>query len=151
MTLTVPFVLRCDISTLRRSTKGSITADIHVGLGTYTFPAPGWSDFVVIILRWWLEALYALTRGGESAELLFMDGPYLMVVTADASTCKIDCLENSKTPVSLRNASVDLVQLVQETEQVPAQVIEACGMRNWGATDVDALRNVLARSTSPKH
>ena len=61
-----------------RSGSGSITGAIWLRHGARgerraDFPEPGWTDFPVVILAWWLDALGALARGetGE-ASCLFM-------------------------------------------------------------------------------
>ena len=147
MTGVVPLSLRCDVAALRRSTKGSITGDLHVEVGMFAFPDRGWSDFVVVVLGWWLRALHRLGAGEQSAELAFMDGPYQMDVTrVDQSTYELECLEKARSRVVLCNARVDAMQLVKETERVAARVSEACTAHNWQSPDVEILRSLLSQS-----
>lgn len=144
----VEFLLRCDVESLRRSTKGSITGSLYAELGTFVFPDRGWSDFVVVLLGWWLEALYRLVDGNRTAELEFMDGPYAMRVTAvDLSTCSLECVQKARAAIVLSKASVDVVQLMKETERVAAQVVRACEARGWQSADVDALKDLSSRPT----
>ena len=149
MTGPVPFSLRCDVETLRRSTKGSITGRLYVELGTFVFPDRGWSDFVVVILSWWLEALYGLVDGNRTAELGFMDGPYAIGVTAiDLSVCSLECFQKGRTDTILTKTSVDVFQLIQEVQHVSARVVEVCDAQGWQSSDVIALRALLNRPTS---
>jgi hypothetical protein len=149
MTGLVPFLLRYDADTLRRSTKGSITGNLYVELGTFVFPDRGWSDFVVVILGWWLEALSRLIDDNRVAELEFMDGPYAMRATAvDLSTCTLECLQKAGAAIVLSKASVDVAQMFRETQQVAAQLVKACDARSWRSPDVDALKKLLTRPTS---
>jgi hypothetical protein len=45
-----------------------------------SFPGPGWVDFGVAILGWWLVAAERLLRGSPKERFLFMDGPYELQV-----------------------------------------------------------------------
>src|SRR5262245_41276912 len=99
MTELVPFLIRYKVASLRRSTRGTITGSVHVELGPFAFPDRGWSDFIVVIFTWWLEALRKLVSGERRIELLFMDGPYAMHITAvEHTTCLVECIEKVREP-----------------------------------------------------
>jgi len=143
----VPFLLKCDVETLRRSASGSITGNLYVELGTTAFPDRGWSDFVVVVLAWWLRALSTLVEGAGSADLQFMDGPFSMSLTAvDLSTCTLECVQRgARATVVLCKANVNIVEFGQQVERVAAQVVTACHVRGWQASDIDALRDLSGR------
>jgi len=147
MTGTSQFSIRCDLTTLRRSAKGSITANVHAELGSLVCPNRNWSDFVVVILGWWLEASNRLVDGASAVDLQFMDGPYtIRANTATPVSCKLECLERAREPVILGSVMVDPLQLVKEIERVAADVLAACVARDWQSRDLDTLRSLLNRS-----
>ena len=44
-----------------------------------TFPDDEWTDFGVVVLRWWLSAIQsAELNKAKCFELVFMDGPYII-------------------------------------------------------------------------
>jgi len=145
----VQFLIRCDRATLLRSAKGSITANVHVELGTLVFPDRGWSDFVIVILGWWLEASNRLVEGARTIELRYMDGPFAIRATASSPTsCILECLEKAREPKVLGSATVDPVQMIEETERVATDIVEACIARGWQSRDLDTLKQLLDRSTA---
>lgn len=149
VTALVPFSLRCDLETIRRSAKGSITGSLHVQLGMLAFPDRGWSDFVVVVLVWWLDALYRLAAGHRTVALEFMDGPYAMQVTAvDMPTWTLECVRKAGEIVVLSKVRVDAVQVIMETERVARQIVKICETRGWKSPDLDTLRDLLNRPMS---
>jgi hypothetical protein len=54
----------------------NIVAPIWLELDRDAFPHDHWTDFPVIILSWWASAARILLTGADSADLLFMDGPW---------------------------------------------------------------------------
>jgi len=145
------FIIRFDPDTLHRSATGSITANIHIEFGKLvTFPEAAWSDFVVVILGWWLEALDQLSNRFGTVDLMFMDGPFVLrVKSADLSTYTIECAKQGlRETTVVATGSVDSVKLIAETHRVGTQVVEACDARGWQSSDIDALRTVLERVTA---
>lgn len=58
-------------------TSGNIVGEIYFNIDGKVFPDRNWSDFVVIILTWWIEAVSKVNTKNEldSFKLTFMDGP----------------------------------------------------------------------------
>lgn len=51
-------------------------------LGDTAFPSAGWHDFPRVILAWWADEVADLLRGDRrGAQLRFMEGPYVVVVS----------------------------------------------------------------------
>jgi hypothetical protein len=65
-----------DTATFRKGASGNITGQIAVELGGVAFPAADWSDFPVIVMGWWLEALHSLYAQRRDCQTDFMDGPF---------------------------------------------------------------------------
>ncbi|AUX33572.1 MULTISPECIES: hypothetical protein [Sorangium] len=58
-----------------RSQAGVVWAGLCLDFGDRAFPDPRWSDFVVVVLTWWLNALMILLRGNsQRQEVMFMEG-----------------------------------------------------------------------------
>jgi hypothetical protein len=60
-----------------RSAAGLVYAELSLHVGELQFPHPQWSDFVVVVLTWWCDALRRLLEGEHGPiKVSFMDGPY---------------------------------------------------------------------------
>jgi hypothetical protein len=154
MTGETPVLLRCDLATLHQSAHGSITANLEARIGEFVFPGPGWSDFVAIVLGWWLEALRTLIRGEPSAELRFMDGPYLMYLTREGLTgCTLQCCEDREERTVMFQTQVNPLQLLSEAERTATDVINACAGKKWKAAPLRSLDALLndSRYRAPLH
>lgn len=151
-----PVSLRCELATLHQSAHGSITANLEARIGNFVFPGTGWSDFVAIVLGWWLVALQGLIRGQKSVELRFMDGPYVMYVTregAGATNCKLQCCEERAERVVVFQTNVNPLQLLSETERTATELLEACAAKMWDAPPLRSLGALLneSRHRAPLH
>lgn len=141
--------IRCDLATLHKSARGSITANLEAVIGGFVFPGAGWSDFVAVVLGWWLRALRELIRGAASVELGFMDGPFVIRITKHQPAHYIvACCEYRAERRVLLQARVDALQLLSETERAAARVLEACVARKW---DAPALRSLAMQLEEQRH
>jgi hypothetical protein len=62
---------------LEQHVDGTVTAVIYWQMGNWRFPDGDWNDFIVLVLRWWVQAVVRLADGSTSTEALrFMDGPF---------------------------------------------------------------------------
>ena len=77
---------------------GSVTGVVYFDFGgRRQFPAAGWSDFVIVVVSWWLAALDRISQGGVETELHFMDGPYWIVIAAQTGAkLLLRCSENRR-------------------------------------------------------
>src|SRR5437762_807203 len=69
-------IVAADPKGFQRLPAGRVFGPIHLQVQDTIFPNTSWTDFAVIILHWWLEAI---TRSGlqtSTDRLAFMDGPY---------------------------------------------------------------------------
>jgi hypothetical protein len=143
------FLLRCELGTLRQSTRGSITGNLEARIGPFVFPGPGWSDFVAIVLGWWLEALHTLESGQQSVELRFMDGPYLMRIGKESPLLYVlTCVEDRPGRTVVCQCRVDPAQVLSEIVRTASDVLAACAAKNWAAP---ALRSLESRLGGPRH
>jgi hypothetical protein len=136
--------VRGDLATLHKSARGSITGTLEAVIGEFVFPGRGWSDFVVVVLGWWLAALKELIRGAQSAELLFMDGPFVICITKEGPAhYTLVCREDRAESHVRFRARVNLLQLLAETENAATRVFQACSAQNWDVAAVQSLARQL--------
>lgn len=132
-----------DARSLEMTSRGNITGQIWVVLDGESFPEDGWSDFPVVVLTWWIQALDRLSGNFEKiAELRFMDGPFSIRLGAHpAGDVEADFLSRSH---SVRpSIKVELRALDMSIRSCAHLVLETCGLKDWHTDDVENLRRVL--------
>jgi hypothetical protein len=116
------------------------------------FPEPGWTDFVVVLLSWWLEQIETLRIGvEEEVRCGFMDGPLeFTVARQDADTYRLRCLERT------RDGEDVIEDWTSPTATFDASLREAgratlaeCDRRGWASRDVATLRRALDAAIRP--
>ena len=145
-------LIKFDAETLSQSSSGAITGSIWFEAGD-PFPERGWSDFVVVILVWWLKAAASLGRRRGSVELQFMDGPYVVTVEAnDEGYCSVEFVKTGLTRTVIGTSTVETLRLIQGLENVAKEVVEECTRRDFESADLDELRALLrSESKSRRH
>jgi hypothetical protein len=134
-----------DATPLRQSRKGSITAIIYFDFGRTQFPDKGWSDFVVVISTWWLEALAKLERGLEREVILyFMDGPYWLTLTRqDRHDVQIRCIEDRTGSGVVHEELISLQDFGKQLRRVAREVVSACRRNHFNSADLKTLVKAL--------
>lgn len=127
-----------DASTIHQSKKGSITSVIYFDFSDYQFPEKGWSDFVVIILTWWLRAL---KNPKENTELCFMDGSMLIrVKVLQNSELLLECINQKYEEENIEYQKyISLSEVKVELLEASKQVIETCRTKSIESDDLDDL------------
>ncbi len=70
-----------DENSLHISASGSIDGNIFFDVGGYCFPEENWFDYPSTLLVWWMDVTNCFSLGHMvAADLLFMDGPYRIVL-----------------------------------------------------------------------
>lgn len=125
--------------TLRISRDGKITGIIYFRINGSEFPDPEWNDFVIIVLRWWVEAILNLASGVEvSEDLLFMDGPYLLSVNLNDRTAEIELIEDVSRQ-SLGSARVRFADLANSILCTAKEVLSSCNKNAWQSEEIGCL------------
>jgi hypothetical protein len=140
------FRLVFEPSSLKRSRSGSITAQVFVKIGDFLFPGAGWSDFVVVILGWWLEALRQMSADGTPGDghFRFMDGPYsFQARSLDEERTEVVCLEERVRELERKRSIVKTTELKDELFRVGTEIVALCDELGWASRDVDALRGEI--------
>jgi hypothetical protein len=134
--------IHLELSTLGRSKSGSITAGLWLSVGDRSFPGLKWSDFVVVVLGWWVEALQSNDR---RVLLRFMDGPYLLRVNRNTpEECSIEGVDgHGKEGRSLFSIAAEFLPFREQVCAVGRQVLAACREKGWESRDIERLGDLL--------
>ena len=121
----------------------NITGEIWLQLGSVAYPSQSWSDFPVIILSWWLDALASLRSTGN-AEFLFMDGPHLFeVVTSDRNSL-LRCLDHTADERQcVHEIPIDVDELCSQVINAARTAVRECRRRGWVTADTTVLETKL--------
>lgn len=125
--------------------RGTVTGQLYFRTDASTFPDDVWNDFALVLLGWWVEALIPLLQGQRcEAELLFMDGPFLVRVERDeAGDCSMEFVDRARDRVVGRG-SIQLDELFEQVTRAAKAVLEFSEEEGGAAADVEALRRGLA-------
>src|SRR5712675_1597226 len=121
-------MIALDLATFRQSSQsGNVTGVIYVELESSAFPAREWSDFPVIILGWWTEALLQLevpTR--REVKWRFMDGPHSLTLT--------------KVERAISSGAWAFERVQNSLCEAAERVISYCEQHKMSAKDLETLR-----------
>lgn len=111
------------------------------------FPEEGWSDFVVIILSWWINSIKGLIVSdiGRTYEFDFMDGtPIVLAKKLDNKNLELRfCTEEgTKRHVTL-NAICSIEELRDSILSVSKKVIRSFERKRWKRYDIDQLKDLV--------
>jgi hypothetical protein len=129
-----------DPATLDQSTNGSITGVIALQGQGWSYPERGWSDFPVVILQWWLQAVQDVsTRLGGTAPCRFMDGPYaFQLVSLTPSDWRLECLARYETGIE-QEVHIQAEQFQASLQRAALDVAQGCRRLGWQSRDLDTL------------
>ena len=138
-----PPELRRETSALVQTGKGSISGRVWFAAATGAFPDEQWSDFVVVLAGWWLQAVSDLWASG-GAELLFMDGPVRIQATRLRSgLVELLGIEDRVPRRELPLGVLRIDVLGAEVRSFADEVLEACDAQGLESRDVEELRQRL--------
>lgn len=124
-----------------RSAAGLVYAELCLHLGEVQFPEPRWTDFVVVVLTWWCEALRRLLAGErEPIEVRFMEGPYLVEIgPTDHGLVHLVLVEARLKRIIRCEADVDARAFIRSVLSATDRTIAECRTRGWWSDDADKL------------
>lgn len=140
-----PMLVAVLVGCFTRTGGESVVSNINILIGSSPFPDAGWSDFPVTILTWWIDALDRAGRS-SSAELSFMDGPYIVRVspTSDPELVRVAGVNQGGPPdVPEPEVIASRAQLHDAMVDAARATLAVCDARGWGGGDVAALRQAL--------
>lgn len=129
---------------LERSQYGTIAGIFYVEINGLCFPEQDWSDFPVILLKWWIESLYRL-KYEKSVELAFMDGPYYINATKISDEIvEVTGFERKEKDVPVFIEQILIRQLQQTIYRNANKVYQAAVNYGWQLdVNVDELKSSM--------
>ena len=135
--------IEIDLDSLTYSNQ--IIGEINFVIDSYDyFPGVGWSDFVAVILKWWIDSCRAILHAPLKSihSFPFMDGP----LSISAKKISLSELELSftkdgqmKTEIGIVSIEELKVALIKATRQF----INAVNRLGWENEDVHVLRHTI--------
>ena len=116
-------------------------AEICLHVGKLRFPDARWTDFVVVVLTWWCQALRRLLAGERRPiEVRFMEGPYLVEIGPIVrELIHLVLIESRLKRIVTYEADVDARALIGSVLSAADTTISECRARGWWSDDADKL------------
>lgn len=136
-----------DTKAISRSGAELVHGGLWLRFNDTTFPEAGWTDFIVVVLSWWVAATRRLVCAETTREeMRFMDGPYLAeVLRTQPGTWEVRCIESrAQGPFCRHEVSIEAGSLVESLLEACDAVLDACRQREWWSADADALGSGVA-------
>ena len=141
MEITDSFVLLVRKESLTISEHGSIWGEIRCRFsGDQHFPEARWTDFVVVVLGWWLESIVTLVDGRErNATIRFMDGPFKVNVFAKRlDSWGAELVEGRVAGDQvLHRVEFAPDSFIDSLIQASDETVEACAENGWTTDAID--------------
>lgn len=139
----------CDTTAVTKSERGSITAPILFRIAGQEFPSPSWTDFAVVVLAWWLDAMNTVVRKQSVGQLRFMDGPYWIELKQDKHSCwLLTAFEERSQPLAVVSTEIDIHKLSKSIVTTATKLLSSCKQQSWDTNDLQKLELVLDQSRS---
>ena len=124
-----------------RSAAGLVYAELSLHVDELRFPHPQWSDFVVVVLTWWCDALHRLLAGEQAPiEVPFMEGPYLAEIgPIEQELVRLVLVEDRMDREVCWETDVDAGALIRVLSAAQRTLAE-CRTRSWWSVDADRLQ-----------
>jgi hypothetical protein len=137
--------LKIDAKYAGRSQAGLVWARLYLDFGDRAFPDPQWTDFVVVVLTWWVNALTALLRGtSQRQEVMFMEGPFTVVIDVTASGAwRLTCVERGLRRVTREQGAIEPKELLSSAASCADMALALCQANGWWSSDAEALESGL--------
>lgn len=126
---------------------GSVVGRIYWRVGNRFFPSRSWEDFPVPILSWWLAAYRKHVMHGTRQKFSFMDGPYLIRVSAGGRlTSELAfCRERVRSTDVHMKIRVSKRVLHRTLITAAEKLLSACGQMNVASDEIDTLHKELEK------
>ncbi len=136
------FAVEIDEESIEKSANGSITGSIWLQMDDAAFPEQGWNDFVVVILGWWTNEAAALIAGTKTrGELMFMDGPLSVAISAEGERWKLECNRRQRSGRTLEHrATVEVSDVAAALIRAADAVLQRCEKERWKSSDIEELQ-----------
>lgn len=142
--------LNAPTETLTISGSRAINGVISLRVEDCYFPEREWSDFPVIILKWWLDEMSLLWRGQQGDKdgirCAFMDGDFYFTVTErNGERWLIECVKGLPGERTGLVGEAGRLTIIREVISCASQVVAACQTRGWKTQEINELAALVAR------
>ncbi|MDA4848906.1 hypothetical protein [Hoeflea poritis] len=133
-------VVKTDENSYEKKSDSLVTGIVYFEFDEHQFPEKNWSDFVIVLLGWWLTAVAKIHSNRSDAEHLeFMDGPfYIELNRIDEENVSIACFERdvSKPEYLMEFSASELFDQILDASRA---ALICCSKNNWDDDDIRAL------------
>lgn len=139
------FGINISPETLSRATSGAITGRLSVTIDGLDYPEKEWSDFIVIVLSWWIdEILSILKQESDNAICEFMDGSYEFAIDRiDQRDWKISFVEKIKSGKRQANITINSSMVTDSLLKTSRRVLQACKANHWTDSVIKNFENKI--------
>ncbi len=122
-------------------TKRNLVSLIYLKIDEVTFPDSGWTDFLVIILDWWIQEFLNQLSGKKNGRYEFMDGPFFFEISIQNSgnlllTGFEESVNSSK---QVFQANVRVQEFLLALKITSNQILRMCHKMEYSTPDVKSL------------
>ena len=132
-------------SSFERLKTGNVFGEIYLDYGSGQFPARGWTDFVLRVSTWWLDAIYSLhTKAGDRGQVYFMDGPFRIDLSIDpGDVITLRLVEDRRTRENIHpELRVESRVVLADAVSAAGRILAECRLRGWQNKDFLALEDL---------
>ena len=136
-----------DVTNIQRTAHDSpIHGGIWLELDGSGFPDPRWSDFLVPVLSWWVDALILLLDGeSTSEEVRFLEGPHAVEIAAlRTDAWRVSAVDAGLTRRVRLTSTIEPRPLLASVIAAADTVLAICRARGWEDRESARLESSLA-------
>ena len=146
-TIAFQILVSDDPAALKRSRSQRVVGPLWVTLGGRPFPRAKWDDFPLAVLASWTQKCLHLNAVGDSALLVFFEGPArLRVEVIEDDLVRLTAVENG---VDSARCITSKAQLWGELTRAGHKVLAQCSKRGWPSLDWNQLKDNLEKHKHP--
>ena len=142
--------MRVEPVAMDRSASGQVFGRIWLSIGGVAFPDGEWSDSVVVVLTWWLEAIEATVADPLAPQRLqFMDGPFYAILSAEAQgALGVQGYRRSRggDVAVTERAKTSGGELRDDIRRAAVAILRECEARGWSSADTQQLAQRVGTS-----
>lgn len=129
-----------ELGNLELRSGGPALAGISLVTQGSEFPLAGWSDFVLVVMSWWLAAILRLLTNGGTERVHFMDGPYAVDLFREQSgQLQFRMLSNRGGYQEVGSGSADPRRFADDLLVQADKLLQTCKAREWWSPDAESL------------
>lgn len=136
-------------NSLIRTERGNVLGEVFFNIDGKLFPEKGWSDYIVVIITWWIEEISRMGKANniKDFKLNFMDGP-LYVKGSFINEYKIQLgfmREKIDEDEIFFTSICNFNQLKNSINQEANVLIQEVDKRGWISEDINKLKSTISK------